>query len=323
VIRTNKQQGTLAMKQFATALTALAAAALFAGCASAPTVTPQLEQARTTVSRASSDPAVSKYAALELKKATDSLRRADELSAKRESPADIDSAAYVAMQQARTALTQAKAASDEDAIKSAEADRERVRADANGAAAQRARAQAATANAQAANANAQAAMASADANSARAQAAAAQANATQAQQQAAALQQELSDLQARQTDRGMLVTLGDVLFEFGRAEIKPGAQGAITKLATFLSQHPERRILIEGFTDSVGSDDANQVLSERRSRAVADALQRAGVDASRIDTRGYGERYPVASNSSNTDRAMNRRVEVYISDNDRPVRARG
>lgn len=313
------------MKKFAitlTTLTTLAAAALFAGCASGPTVTPQLEQARSSVSRASSDPAVSKYAALELKKASDSLRRADELSAKRESPAEIDSAAYVAMQQARTALTIAKAASDEDAIKAGEAERERARADANAAAAARARAQASNAQAQAATANAQAANASADANSARAQAAAAQTDAATAQAQAAALQRELAEMQARQTDRGMLVTLGDVLFETGRADIKPNATGAIAKLASFLNQHPERRILIEGFTDSVGGDDANQMLSERRSRAVAEALQRAGIDASRIDVRGYGERYPVASNTSTSDRAMNRRVEVYISDNDRPVRAR-
>ena len=302
--------------KFAATLTTIAAAALFAGCASAPTVTPQLEQARTTVSQASADPAVSKYAQLELKKATDSLSRANELSAKREAPADIDSAAYVAMQQARTALTQAKAAADEDAIKAGEADRERARADANGAAAQRARARAA-------DAQTQAAMASADANNARAQAAAAQADATAAQQQAAALQQELADMQAKQTERGMLVTLGDVLFEFGRAEIKPTAMGSITKLAAFLNQHPERRILIEGFTDSVGNDSANQQLSERRSQAVSQALQQAGINGARIDVRGYGERYPVANNTSTSDRALNRRVEVYISDNDRPVRARG
>lgn len=304
------------MKRIAASLSAIAAAALLAACASAPTVTPQLEQARSTVSQASADPAVSKYAQLELKKATDSLARADALSANREAPADIDSAAYVAMQQARTAMAQAKAASEEDAIKLAEADRERARADANARVAARAQARAS-------DAQTQAALAAADANNARAQAAVAQADAAAAQQQAAALAQELSDLQAKQTDRGMLVTLGDVLFEFGRAEIKPNANESINKLATFLKQHPDRRIMIEGFTDSVGSPDANQMLSERRARAVADALQRAGVDGSRVDVRGYGERYPVASNTSTSDRAMNRRVEVYISDNDRPVRARG
>jgi outer membrane protein OmpA-like peptidoglycan-associated protein len=121
----------------------------------------------------------------------------------------------------------------------------------------------------------------------------------------------------------MLVTLGDVLFEFGRAEIKPAAQNAIGKLANYLNQHPDRRVLIEGFTDSVGSDQANLTLSQRRSQAVADALRAHGVDPARVATRGYGEAYPVASNSSTSDRAMNRRVEVYISNDNQPVRARG
>ncbi|MGQ3050996.1 MAG: OmpA family protein [Roseateles sp.] len=305
-------------------LTALAAAAaLFAGCASTPTVTPQLQQARATVRSAEADPAVAKYAPLELKKAADSLRRADELSVKREAPADIDSAAYVAATQARTAMALAKAQTDEEAIKSAEADRERARADANAERARRAQAQAANAQNQAATAQAQAANANADANVARQQAAAATLTAAQAQAQAEALQRELSDLQAKQTDRGMLVTLGDVLFETGRAEIRPAAQEAIGKLANYLNQHADRRVLIEGFTDSTGSDSTNMVLSQRRSQAVADALRARGVDPARIATRGYGEQYPVASNSSTSDRAMNRRVEVYISNDNQPVRSRG
>lgn len=252
-----------------------------------------------------------KYASLDVKKASDSLRRAEELGAKRESPADIDSAAYVASTQARTAMAIGRAATQEEAIKAAEADRERARADANANRADIAQAQAMKAQIAAANANA-------DANAARQQAAAAQ-----AQAQAQALQQELNELQARQTDRGMLVTLGDVLFEFGRADIKPAAQASIAKLAHCLDQHPDRRILIEGFTDSVGSDSANMVLSQRRSQAVADALRAQGVDPTRIATRGYGEAYPVASNASNSDRALNRRVEVYISNDNQPVRTRG
>lgn len=303
--------------RFTASLSAMAAAAaLFAGCASAPTVTPALQQARASVSAAEADPAVLKYASLDVKKAADSLRRAEELSAKRESPADIDSAAYVAATQARTAMAIGRAASDEEAIKAAEADRERARADANAR-------RASAAQAQAANAQIAAANASADASAARQQAAVANADAAQAQAQAAALQRELADLQARQTDRGMLVTLGDVLFEFGRAEVKPAAQQALDKLAQYLNQHPDRRVLIEGFTDSVGSDSANLALSQRRSQAVADALRARGVDPARIATRGYGEAYPVASNSSSSDRAMNRRVEVYISNDDQPVRARG
>lgn len=290
------------MKKLTPAGSLIAAAALLAACASAPTVTPQLQQARETVSQASADPAVSRYAALELKKATDTLRRADELAAQRESPADIDAAAYVAMQQARTAQTLARAASNEEAIKLAEAERERVRADANAAAAARARSQA---------------------ESAQAQAAVASAEAANAQAQAAALQRELADMQARPTDRGMLVTLGDVLFEFGRAEVKPASAGALGKLANYLQQHPDRRVLIEGFTDSVGSNAANLTLSQRRAQAVAEALRARGVDPARIDTRGYGEAFPVASNSSTSDRAMNRRVEVYISNDNQPVRQRG
>ena len=134
---------------------------------------------------------------------------------------------------------------------------------------------------------------------------------------------QLTELQAKQTDRGMLVTLGDVLFEFGRADIKPGSQGALRKLADYLQQHTDRRVLIEGYTDSVGSDAANLALSQRRAESVAAALGAMGVATSRISTRGYGESYPVADNGTETNRALNRRVEVYISDNDQPVRARG
>ncbi|RZL39425.1 MAG: DUF4398 domain-containing protein [Rubrivivax sp.] len=303
------------MKKIAHLTALAAAAALFAGCASAPTVTPALQQARSTVRSAEADPAVLKYASLDVKKAADSLRRAEQLSVNREAPADIDSAAYIASTQARTAQALAKAATDEEAIKMAEADRERARADANAR-------RASTAQAQAANAQIAAANANADASAARQQAATAQADAASAQAQAAALQQELSELQAKQTDRGMLVTLGDVLFEFGRAEIKPTAQSAIGKLASYLKQHPDRRVLIEGFTDSVGSDSANMTLSQRRSQAVAEALRAQGIDPTRVDTRGYGEAYPVASNSSTSDRALNRRVEVYISNDNQPVRAR-
>jgi len=310
--------------RFASTLIALAAAtALFAGCASAPTVTPALQQARANVRSAESDPAVLKYASLDAKRAADSLRRAEELSAKRESPADIDSAAYVASTQARTAMAIGRAATEEEAIKAAEADRERARADANARRANVAQNQAANAQIAAANANADANVARQQAAVANADAANAQTQAAQAQAQAAALAQELADLQARQTDRGMLVTLGDVLFEFGRAEIKPAAQTSIAKLAHYLNQHPDRRVLIEGFTDSVGSDSANMTLSQRRSQAVADALRAQGVDPTRVATRGYGEAYPVASNSSTSDRAMNRRVEVYISNDNQPVRARG
>ncbi|AIR87888.1 OmpA family protein [Pseudomonas cremoricolorata] len=131
-----------------------------------------------------------------------------------------------------------------------------------------------------------------------------------------------NELNAKQTDRGTLVTFGDVLFDFNKAELKSSALPNITKLAQFLSENPERKVIVEGYTDSVGSDSYNLSLSDRRAGAVSTALVRAGVDPSRIVSQGYGKQYPVADNSSNSGRAQNRRVEVTISNDNQPVAPR-
>jgi outer membrane protein OmpA-like peptidoglycan-associated protein len=130
----------------------------------------------------------------------------------------------------------------------------------------------------------------------------------------ASAQQQLADLQARQTDRGVVVTLGDVLFETGQATLKPGANLALNRLATFLSGNPQTRILIEGHTDSVGSEEYNEVLSERRARAVATELMSRGISADQLQTLGRGKGYPVASNDTPEGRQQNRRVEIVFSD---------
>jgi outer membrane protein OmpA-like peptidoglycan-associated protein len=306
------------------ALTTGAAAAflILAGCASAPEAPQELLAARSAVQSAESDPAVLSYAPNELRRATASLQRANALLAQRESLSEISSAAYVAQQQARTAIALARAKSDEEAIKTAEADRERARADMRAAEAARAQARANAAEGRAAVATARAMTAEQRAAAANADAAAAQASAADAQAQAAQLQQQLMDLQARPTDRGALVTLGDVLFEFNRAEIKTTAQGELRKLAEFLKKHPDRQVLIEGHTDDIGSVAYNENLSRRRAEAVANALAGMGVPSPRVTAVGYGKSYPVAANTSDTNRALNRRVEVYISDNDQPVRPR-
>lgn len=129
-------------------------------------------------------------------------------------------------------------------------------------------------------------------------------------------------LQAKQTERGTLVTFGDVLFDYNRAELKPGGMRSVQKLADFLNENTERKVIVEGYTDSKGSDSYNLGLSERRANAVRTALVKMGVDPQRIVSQGYGEDYPVASNDSSSGRAMNRRVEVTISDDDRPVAPR-
>ena len=127
------------------------------------------------------------------------------------------------------------------------------------------------------------------------------------------------NLEARETERGVVVNLPDVLFEFSKANLTSGARDKARDIANVLTNQAKgRRVSIEGHTDSVGTDAANQLLSEHRANSVASALESGGVSKERIATKGYGKRYPVAPNK-NTDgtdnpsgRAKNRRVEVII-----------
>jgi outer membrane protein OmpA-like peptidoglycan-associated protein len=288
---------------------------ILGACATSQPPPPALVDARTTLRQAELDPAVLSHAPLELKKATDSLNRANQLLDNDESVDEISSAAYVANQQAKTAMAIAQAKSNDVAIAGAEADRERARSEMLTGQASRAQADARAAQAKTASAEQRA-------SGAEARSLSAQAGAADARQQAEQLQQQLAALQATQTERGMLVTLGDVLFETGRAEVKPGAQASLAKLADFLEQNPSRDVLIEGHTDSVGSEAYNTVLSHRRADAVNVALAGLGLNTSRTTTIGYGEDYPVADNTSASNRALNRRVEIYIAENDQPVKQR-
>jgi outer membrane protein OmpA-like peptidoglycan-associated protein len=136
--------------------------------------------------------------------------------------------------------------------------------------------------------------------------------------------QELAALKAKQTERGMVLTLGDVLFDTASSQLKPGAQTTIAQLASFMADNPDRRLLIEGHTDARGSEAYNQDLSERRADAVANALYRQGVAANRVTVIGLGEQYPLASNDTASGQQENRRVEVVISSDNGtfPVAAR-
>ncbi len=131
-------------------------------------------------------------------------------------------------------------------------------------------------------------------------------------EQAVAKLKELEELSAKQTNRGLILTLGDVLFETGKARLLPGAQRAIDKLAEFLKDNPERKVLIEGHTDNMGSITYNIDLSLRRAQAVKNALIAKGVDSQRVLAHGYGEAYPVASNKDSAGRQRNRRVEIIV-----------
>ncbi|PHN30725.1 OmpA family protein [Pseudomonas sp. ICMP 460] len=132
----------------------------------------------------------------------------------------------------------------------------------------------------------------------------------------------LQALNAKPTERGQVITFGDVLFDTGQSDLKSGARRDAVQLAGFLTANPERKVRIEGFTDTVGNQASNQTLSERRADAVSFALVQQGVDPSRITTRGYGEEYPVAGNSTASARQLNRRVEVIVSNGASAVQAR-
>lgn len=134
-----------------------------------------------------------------------------------------------------------------------------------------------------------------------------------ARQQAEDLQRQIAELNAKTTDRGLVVTLGDVLFETAKADLKGGSVANLAKLSTFLTQNPDRTVVIEGHTDSVGNDDYNLGLSQRRANSVQQFLISQGIASNRITATGKGKNFPVASNETSSGRQMNRRVEVIIA----------
>ena len=135
-----------------------------------------------------------------------------------------------------------------------------------------------------------------------------------ARAQTEVLTRELADLKARQTERGLEMTMGDVLFAFGKADLAPGSQRSLAKLAAFLQKQQKRAVIIEGHTDSTGPEDLNMTLSQQRADAVKSVLVESGVDATRIVTRGYGFKYPAAPNDTALGRQQNRRVELIVLD---------
>ena len=172
--------------------------------------------------------------------------------------------------------------------------------------------QEAKAKAEAERARADAERARADAERARMAAKVEADRAAQAKAEADQLTKEMSNLKAQQTERGIVLTMGEVLFATGKSNLSSEAFRNVDKLAEFLQKHPERNLLIEGHTDSTGSDELNMTLSQKRADAVKEALVGKGVSEVRITTRGYGKKYPLASNDTPAGRSQNRRVEVII-----------
>jgi outer membrane protein OmpA-like peptidoglycan-associated protein len=276
-----------------------------------------MSQAREAVNQAESDPNVSKYAPTDLQHAREFLSIA-QATAKKKGVKDpvAEHNAYSATLSAQIAEQRAHEQVASARVKSGETERQQILLAARENEADRAMMQARDAKTSAEQARNEAQNAQTEAQKSQTDAQNAQAQTAQAQEESRRL---ASELQAAQTTRGLVLTLGDVLFDTGRAELKPGAERAIGKLASFLTENPERRVEVEGFTDSQGTDDYNMQLSQRRADAVATAIIQRGIVAQRVRARGYGEEFPVAGNENAGSRQQNRRVEVVISNGNAPI----
>lgn len=327
----------------------LIATAMLAGCSSLPANNSILDQARSDYGNAQANSQVTSLAASELKQASDSLDKANNAWSKGENGATVDHLAYLARQQVAIAQATARQKTAETAVANASAERDRIRlvartneADSalrsaeysqrqsevalrNAEASQR-NAEASQRNAQALERQSEASLRSAETAQRQADAERQAANAAQldantarqqtqdAQSRARQLETQLKEMEAKKTERGMVITLGDVLFDTNQAQLKSGGTRNVQKLADFFKQYPQRKVMIEGFTDSTGSNTRNQELSDNRAHAVRTALLDMGISADRITTRGYGESYPVAGNDTAAGRQLNRRVEIIVSD---------
>ncbi len=242
-------------------------------CSSAPKPNASLEQAREAYNTASGNVTVVKHAPEELDQARDAIDVANRHWKKNEGSADVEHFAYLANQRIEIANLIAQSNETDRQLEAMALERRNVTLDIR------------------------------------------EAELSKAKQEALELQRqvkEMAALQAEKTDRGMVLTLGDVLFDVGESTLAPGAARNIDQIASFMQRYPERQAVIEGHTDSMGDDDFNLDLSRDRAFAVRQALINSGVSGSRVSTQGFGEALPVANNASSSGRQKNRRVEIIF-----------
>ncbi|HSY27807.1 MAG TPA: OmpA family protein [Burkholderiaceae bacterium] len=278
----------------------LVIAALVSACSTAPRTTSLLDQTRSDYVAAQNNPNVARYAPMEMQQATVAMDQANAASNHDDSVEKIDKLAYIAKDKIALAREVTKQKEAEAEIARTNRERDHMLLD------QRTN--------EADQAKIVAAQSQLTAQVALGEAAAAQRKTEEAQAHAAQLQAELADLSAKQTDRGLVITLGDVLFGTDQAHLNPDGMHTAQKLADVLKQNPQRTVLVEGYTDSTGTVSHNQELSERRADAVRTALQEMGIAGDRVTIHGYGPQYPVAANDTSMNRQLNRRVEIVLSD---------
>jgi len=251
----------------------VAASVALTGCAGVPKRSEALLSVQESYEEAKNDPELIRHAAEPLDRAGHTLRAA--LSAR--DKAEADSLTYVAANQLATARAIAERRAAEDTMRELAKVKDTVQLEAREVELSRAARRLEEAR----------------------------------RKEEAALQQ-LADMQAKQTSRGMVLTLGSVLFATGRSELLPGALGSIDRLASYLKENPAKTVLIEGHTDSTGSDTVNLRLSQERADAVRLALVARNIASNRIVATGLASSQPVASNDTAAGRQQNRRVEIVI-----------
>ncbi len=262
-------------------------AAVLTGCAMAPTSPDGSEDVRAKLTRLQQNPDMMTHARVELRDAEAAVQLAEQPLG---SDQDALAAHRIYMADRMVEIARAKGET-----RQLEAERELL-----GEERDEARLEARTREADRARADAERARSS--------EAAAAAISAREAEE----LQRQIDMLEAEATERGLVLTLGDVLFATGSAELQGGTNENLNKLVNFLKEYPERQVLIEGHTDNVGSAMFNQSLSRQRAESVQRFLVNRGIDRRRLTVTGYGFERPVASNDTATGRQQNRRVEVVI-----------
>lgn len=271
---------------------------LLSACSQGPTRPAGADQVRSKLIQLQSDPQLATRAPVAIKEAELAVKAAEELR-EQDDMTQGEHLVFMADHKVEIAAARAQSRLAEDQRKTLSEQREKARLDSRTLEADKARNEATIAREEADIARSQAELANLDTQT--------------ALQNAADLQQQIDELNAKATDRGLVVTLGDLLFDTGKSNLKGGTENHLSKLAAFLNKHQDRTVIIEGHTDNVGSSGANVSLSERRANSVKSYLMNQGVAASRLESYGLGEDSPVAGNDSASGRRQNRRVEVIIA----------
>lgn len=268
----------------------------------------QMDRAKKAYAEAKASPNVEAYAPMELQEAGKAVQAAE--NAKKTE--DILQLGYLAERKTQVAVTVADGKVAERDIDKLNVEKAQMNARKQTLEAERAKRETERAMGEAERARMAAAADVERAAIAKRQADAEAAKAAKAKAESDKLMKELASLKAQQTERGIVLTIGDVLFATGKADLSASAKKSVGTLAEFLQENPNRNVLIEGHTDSVGADDYNLALSQRRADSVKDDLLENAIYAGRITAVGYGKKFPVASNDTKAGKAQNRRVDVVI-----------